>query len=290
MNKKNTLIFIGILFAFMFFYFFTSAPFSGEAKIIKIEKGSNLRDISLSLKKEKIIRSRFLFESFVILFDGEKRIPDGYFNFEKKMPVYQIARRIANRNRNVENIRITIPEGFTVVDVANTIEGKLPNFNKDNFLLQAIDKEGYLFPDTYFFFGPDSEKEVLESLSSNFSKKIKSIEEDIKKSGKKIEDIIVMASIIEGEANGSADRNMISGILWKRIEKNMPLQVDVAPITYKERGLPEKPISNPGLSSILAAIYPEQSDYLFYLHQKDGQIRFAKNFEEHKKNIRLYLR
>ncbi|MCX6747515.1 MAG: endolytic transglycosylase MltG, partial [Candidatus Nomurabacteria bacterium] len=79
-------------------------------------------------------------------------------------------------------------------------------------------------------------------------------------------------------------------ILWNRIKIGMALQVDAAPITYKEKGLPGMPIANPGIESIKAAVYPKSSTYLYYLHGKDGEIHYAKTFEEHRQNKFKYLR
>ena len=98
-----------------------------------------------------------------------------------------------------------------------------------------------------------------------------------------------MASVIEKEAEGDIDRKIISGILWKRIALGMPLEVDSAPETYKIKSLPEVPICNPGLDSIKAAINPEVSPYLYYLHDKNGNIYYAKSFAEHQANIKKYL-
>jgi UPF0755 protein len=99
-----------------------------------------------------------------------------------------------------------------------------------------------------------------------------------------------MASLVEEEAKGDEDREYISGILWKRLSINMPLQVDAAPSTYEKRGLPENPITNPGLEAIQAAIHPKNSPYLYYLHDKEGNIHYARNFEEHKANKLKYLK
>ena len=108
--------------------------------------------------------------------------------------------------------------------------------------------------------------------------------------GRTERDIITMASIIERESKGDADREIISGILWKRIKLDIPLQVDVAPETYKTKGLPKNPIANPGMESIKAAIYPQSSMYLYYLHDKNGGIHYAKIFAEHRQNILKYLK
>ena len=150
--------------------------------------------------------------------------------------------------------------------------------------------EGYLFPDTYFFLTDSNETDVINSMNGNFKKKIMPLLPDITAFGKTEKEIITMASIIEREAKGDTDREIISGILWKRIKIGMPLQVDAAPETYKIKELPKNPISNPGLLSIKAAIHPVSSSYLYYLHDKNGSIHYAKNFTEHQANIRKYLK
>jgi UPF0755 protein len=185
---------------------------------------------------------------------------------------------------------VTIPEGFNVNQIASVCSLKLNNFNQAQFLGETKDLEGYLFPDTYFFLSNASDKDVVKSMSENFQKKITPLLQQINASGKSEKDIITMASIIEGEAKGDIDRGIISGILWKRIQVGMPLEVDSAPETYKTKGLPENPINNPGLKAILAAISPQSSPYLYYLHDKDGNIHYATTFAEHQANIRKYLR
>lgn len=126
-------------------------------------------------------------------------------------------------------------------------------------------------------------------MNNNFEKKITPLLGEIASSGRNEKDIIVMASIIERESKGDIDRGVISGILWKRISINMPLQVDSAMETYKVKGLPKSPIGNPGLEAIKATIHPQSSPYLYYLHDKNGNIHYAKTFTEHIKNKLKYL-
>jgi UPF0755 protein len=144
------------------------------------------------------------------------------------------------------------------------------------------------------------------------NKKTESLNEEISKSKRSLKEIIIMASLIEKEARGEEDRFIISGILWKRIEKGIPLQVD-APFlyilgkesseltisdlstnspfnTYRYKGLPPAPIGNPGLESIKASLRPTTSPYLYYLHDKNGNIYYAKTYDEHKQNIKKYLK
>jgi len=120
-----------------------------------------------------------------------------------------------------------------------------------------------------------------------------------------------MASIIEKESLNGDERQIVSGILWKRISLGMPLQVDATFLyingkasaeltkddlnidspynTYRNKGLPPGPINNPGLDAIVAALYPKDSPYLYYLHDKKGKVHYAKTFNEHVANKRKYL-
>ena len=99
-----------------------------------------------------------------------------------------------------------------------------------------------------------------------------------------------MASILEKEANTTEKRKTIAGILWKRLDNNMLLQVDVAQVTYKNKGLPESPIANPGIDAITDALRPVDSKYWFYLSDKKGTIHYAIDYDAHLDNIEKYLR
>ena len=290
--KKAFFYIVVLFFFFLIFYFgFLSAPrkFPVNA-VFNINTGDTLRDVSKNLKDQNLIRSRVMFETFVILYGGEKHILIGDYLFKEKVSVFEVARRVAMKERNLAPIKITIPEGFDNLEIAETFSAKLKNFDEVKFLELAKDSQGHLFPDTYFFFTSDDEEKVFDSMQKNFEIKIKSAQKEIELSGKSEKSILVMASIIEKEAKGDSDRAVISGILWNRISKHMPLQVDADMWTYKNKGLPASPICNPGIESIRAAIKPVNSPYLYYLHDVDGGIHYAKTFEEHKINKAKYLK
>ena len=281
----------GVLFLVLVYFLFFSAPKDfPSGSVTEITYGASLRSVSFHLKDGQIIRSRILFEAFAILYGGEKHIISGKYLFEDKIPVWSVARRVAEGKRGLLAVKVTIPEGFDITQTSEVFVSNLMNFNREIFLAAARDKEGYLFPDTYFFFNTDTEADVVKLMSENFKKKTAPLAPEIAVSGRTEKEIIVMASIVEREAKGEKDREVISGILWKRLAMDRPLQVDAAPVTYKERGLPESPIASPGLLAIKAAIYPKSSPYLYYLHDADGNIHYAKNFEEHKANKIKYLK
>lgn len=211
----------------------------------------------------------------------------------------------------VETVAVTLPEGFNVYQIASTLQaaGIVP---REEFLKEAISEEGFLFPDTYEFFKDSKPKVIIAKMKKNFEEKTSIFTEDIGKQGKGARDIVIMASLLEEEAALEEDRKLISGILWKRISLGMPLQVDAALTyatgrsshkltdadlalddpynTYKYKGLPAGPISNPGIGAIEAAINPTSSSYLYYLSDSKGVIHYAKTFEEHKLNKTRYLR
>ncbi|MBP9711925.1 MAG: endolytic transglycosylase MltG [Candidatus Pacebacteria bacterium] len=291
-HYPKMLYFCGSILAIMLVgYYVVSAPNNfPSGKIFEVSSGDTLRSVSLHLKSQGIIRSRLLFESFVILYGGDRHIIRADYLFEQKLNVYEVARRISSGDRHISKISVTIPEGFNNNEIALTATSKLPSFDPKVFLEKAKVKQGYLFPDTYFFFSTDGENEVFQNMSQTFEKKIAPLRAQISASGKSEKDIINMAALLEKEARGDGDRNIISGILWQRIKIGMPLQADAARETYEHKGLPALPIGNPGLEAIDAAMHPKSSSYLYYLHDKLGVAHYARTLSEHNQNINKYLR
>ena len=180
-----------------------------------------------------------------------------------------------------------------------------------DFIAKAKSLEGYLFPDTYIFQTNTGVYTVIEAMQANYNRKIATVEDKIKASGKTESDIIKMASIVEEEGRTTETRQIVAGILWKRLALSMPLQVDssfkyingktTATLTtadlkidspyntYLYKGLPPTPICNPGLDSIIAVLSPIKTDYLYFLTDKDGVMHYAKTFDEHVANKQKYL-
>jgi UPF0755 protein len=293
-NKKSKRRILNIFLAFgfllVFIYYFLSAPFGNKDVIIHVSSGQSVNSVALELKDKKAVRSDFTLKVFIKLLKKSTGVVSGDYLISKNSPVWIVAWQVARGNHNIEPIKVTIREGLTNEQIATLLTGKLTGFRKDLFLVGVNDKQGYLFPDTYFFFPLDQANEIVQKLSNNFENKIKNLKSSIDKSDKSLDEIIIMASILEGEAGGKEDIQIISGILWKRISIGMPLQVDIDKSTYTTKGLPVKPLNNPGLMSINASIHPRESSYLYYLHDKNGKVHFAVTFEEHKSNISKYLK
>ncbi len=292
------------------YIFFISAPRSLNTYPVslQISSGDTLNEISVRSEEMNLVRSKTAFQTMMFILGGDTKILAGTYVFDRPQSVVDVALKISRGDRDVTSMKITIPEGFTNKEIAAVFESKLKKFDAQEFLEKTKSMEGYLFPDTYFFFEDATAADVIASMTAQFEKKIK----DVELGGKSLKEIIIIASIIEKEASGDDDRKLISGILWKRQSIGMALQVDatfkyilgkesrdltVADLkidspfnTYTNKGLPPSPICNPGLKSIMAALEPETSPYIYYLHSSDGNVYFAKNFEEHKKNKANYLK
>lgn len=307
---------LGLVILLFVFTIFCSLLFSAPSnfptgKVINIEKGSSLSEISQTLLKENIIRSSYILKAVLFMSGKQGSVNAGSYFFPEPVSVFSVARRLGGGDFGMTAIKITIPEGTPSFNIQKLFGKEFYNFDRDKFLKLAEQKEGFLFPDTYLFYPDISPEEVIQTLNDNFNQKIKGLEEKIKSSGKSLNDIIIMASIIEHEANKPEDRELISGILWKRIAIRMALQVD-APFayisdkstydltlqdlkqsspynTYNHVGLPPGAIGNPGLESIMATISPKPSPYFYYLSDRAGNVYYAKDFEEHKRNKIKYL-
>lgn len=263
------------------------------------------------LQENNIIRSQLALKVFVVLLGGKRNVMAGDYLFSKPQTALRIAYRIINGEQGIPRIKVTIPEGIAVSDMANLLAKKLPNFDRLKFVKIAKPLEGYLFPDTYFFYENVSEEDIVKTMNDNFSRKIALFALSIRMSGRESEDIIKMASIVEKEATSTKDRRIIAGVLWKRIDDNYPLQVDppffytlgkdsseitMADLSsdspynlYKHKGLPPTPINNPGQGAIEDTLNPTITDYWYYLSDKRGNMHYATTHDGHIANREKYL-
>lgn len=279
---------------------------------ILVKDGMSLGAISRMLEDNNIIHSRTIFELCIMFYGGDTKIMKGPYIFREPANACTIASRFANGESGIPLIKITVPEGIANEGIATTAEKNLSQFDRKAFLSKAEFLEGYLFPETYLFSPTATENDVISTMNDEFMRRTDSLATEIKDSKHSLKEVIIMASILEKEAKTSSDQAIVAGILWKRIEIGMPLQVD-APFyyilgktssevtqsdlrmdspynTYKNKGLPIGPIGNPGEVAIRAAIFSKKSPYLYYLSDKNNIIHYATTFEEHKKNKAKYLR
>lgn len=304
-----------LLCAGLFFIFVIgSIPPSNfpNGKIVYIPRNSSLGEVAQIYASNNVIKSPFLFKVYTVLIGGHNSLKAGGYQFSEPESTIRVAIRTSKGIQNIPKVKITIPEGSNSYDIAWAVLKGIPNFHAPAFLALAKPLEGYLFPDTYFI-GIDADPEsVVAELKSTYEKKVAKLVPEFTKFGKKESDIIKMASIVEREANNQKDRKIIAGILWRRLEMNMALQVDAtfwylygkssSQLTtedlavdnrynlYKYTGLPPTPISNPGLDTIRDTINPTETKYLYYLTGKDGVTYYASTLEGHALNKNKYLR
>ena len=304
-------IFLAIVLLSLLFVTLRAPVGFPEKTLYTVEKGSGLNRLALDLKNKQIIKSSFWFKSLSVLFGGTKGIMAGDYVFEEKHNTLSIAYRISRGDFKLIPIKITIAEGLNVYEISKIVSQKFSKIDSDYFVKLASQDEGYLFPDTYFFLPNASAEDIIAELKANFQNRIKPLEAEILAFNKPLTDIIKLASIVEEEARTIETRQIISGILWKRLSLGMPLQVDASfkyingkgtkdltladlkidsPYnSYLYKGLPPTPIANPGLESIKATITPIKTEYLYFLSDKNGEMHYAVTYATHLQNKELYL-
>jgi UPF0755 protein len=308
-NKRPlVLILIIVLIIVSFGAMLPPSDFS-VGKIVTIEQGQTMSDAAETLKENRIIRSKSSFGLIVSL--SRKHVVEGDYFFPEKMNLFQVFKKITSGTYEIPTKKVTLFEGMTVRQMAEVLKELMTNFDANGFIELALEHEGYLFPDTYEFNSNVSPEEVIKLMRENFNQQIEDHSEQIEDSKYSLEEIVIMASIIEKEASRSTIQE-ISDILWHRMEIGMALQVDAPFVyainkgtfdltsedlredheynTYTRPGLTPTPISNPGMESILAAANPQKTPYLYFLTGNDGEMYFAMNFEQHKRNKALYLK
>mgnify|MGYP001612200238 CR=1 FL=1 len=305
---------LGGIFLLVLFIMITIAAFVPKqfpvGTVVRVPKSAGLSGIAAALFNKHVISSPFLFKAVVVSFHGQGKIVAGDYAFDEPENLWTVVRRLTQGEQGLKPIKVTIPEGATVEDVGWILLKRIPKFDAPYFLKIAKKSEGYLFPDTYNFYPNTTADEVYDALRKNFTKKYQEIAFDVSLSRRKPEDIVIMASLLEREARTLEDRAVISGILWKRLDEGMPLQVDATLVyltgdaytsiadtkidspynTYKNKGLPIGPIANPGIDALRAAAQPVKTPYYYYLSDKKGEMHYASTFAGHQVNREKYLR
>ncbi len=295
---KKYLFFIFLFVVLLFYGFLVLAK---EEILFSVERGQNVFQIGRNLEKDGLIKNRFFFDFYVLITGNARKLRAGDYFLNPSMSTREIAKKIIAGD--TATITLIIPEGWTLRQIEERLGFKLPGENL----------EGFLFPDTYRFPVKVSGEEVVKAMRENFDKKLtQELQEEVERQGKTIFEIVTMASLLEKEVKTKEDKELVSGILWKRLENGIPLQVDAtityitgknttkisvedtqidSPYnTYKYAGLPSGPIANPGLESIQASVYPESSEYWYYLSTPDGETIFSKNLQEHNLAKNRYLK
>jgi len=308
---------------------------AGETVRIEIPTGTSPFEVAELLEENGLIRDAFIFKYYLRYYNEGPRFQAGTYDMTQGMEHDAIIAQL-NEGRTVkaETFRFTIPEGFTVVQIAEKLSGE-GLVDKDAFIALAESEaaqawtqtgagipdnadiqhrlEGYLFPETYeMAVGSTAEdilKRMLTELDNRLDKLPEGWEEQLSESGLTMHELMTIASLIEREVVVHEERALVAGVIYNRIKDGMPLQIDAtvqyamgkpkerllekdllieSPYnTYQIPGLPPGPIASPSLSSIEAALYPESSEYFYYVTKKDGTQThlFARTYKEHLRNI-----
>lgn len=283
-----------------------------EEKRITIPQGFSATRTAELLKTEGVIRSPLGFRFFYR--SSSLSVKAGTYLFEEGThKLSDVVQRLHSGDYGDVFIQITLREGISIKEMADIFEASsLTSFDK-NIFLASVGNEGYFFPDTYLLLPETETEELINILTSAFDKKIEPLLPMIESSSRSLSDFVTMASLIEKEAGSNLrEKKIVAGILWKRLDRGMLLQVDAPFVyyqgkgshqlsiadlqtdhpynTYTRIGLPPTPIGNPGLSALEAAILPESSPYFYYLHDTIGNIHYGVTHDDHVRNKQRYLR
>ena len=308
-------IFVSLVIAILYFiYTGLSRPPANfpENSQLTINFGSDVKTIVNQFAENNYVKSKLLLYLAIATSHDAKDIKAGTYYFTKPVRVSEVARIITEVGPKDKLVKLTIPEGVSLKKIAETATMLLKNFDEGEFDKLTENKEGYLFPDTYFVPTHYTTEELFNLLTETFTERILPVISSANNTKLTNEEIIILASILEREANSLESMSLVSSVLQNRLAINMPLQADATieyvlnkPLkelvpkdleidspynTYLNIGLPPTPIGNPGLDAIMATLNPQTTDYYYYITDPEGDFHFAKTFAEHKLNIARYLR
>jgi len=289
-------------------------------QVVVIPKGASTSKIANILKSEKLIKSPEVFKFYCKQNHFDGKFKAGKYSLNQSMSVMDIVKELSSGNAKVGIIKITIPEGFELRMIAKKVEESglctAANFLKaanskdyDYSFVRDMPKrknqlEGYLFPDTYEFYNDATPEDIVNRMLSRFAEVYNNnYKQQAEKRKLTTDQVVIMASIIEREAKRDDERKVVSSVFYNRIKYSIRLQscatiqyvlkerkavlsfkdthLDSPYNTYQNDGLPPGPIASPGLKSIEAALYPDKTDYLYFVARNDGSSVFTKTYAEH---------
>jgi len=315
------LLFLLSMVFFLWFglYFVQPADRTGSGQVVMVEEGMTLRQVATNLAGLGIIKNKTFFLAWARLKGYGSRIKSGEYSLSPAMVPAKIFDILVNGK--IITHSITFPEGFTAEQIGETLEeNKSIGVVKSAFLslvhdpatmkrhgVEGMSLEGYLYPDTYQFGRRQSPESIIDVMVSRFNEVVLPFKGKIQMSGMSLEEVITLASIVEKETGRADERPLIASVFLNRLNRNMRLDSDPTVIygledfngnltrddlrkytpynTYVIKGLPPGPISNPGIESIRAVLYPANTDYLYFVSKNDGSHYFSRSLEEHNRHV-----
>lgn len=319
------LIVAGSIFYYLYFTWYQPyKSFPEKQKFLLIDKGTPSYQISQSLEREGIVRHWYWFLAYLKVMRRSAHLQAGEYLFEQPISIAHVADKLIRGQ--VYYHEVTIPEGYSLFEIAELLQQK-GLIASDDFLQAArqVNKisdlvplkenlEGYLFPDTYRLTRGTRAEEFVGMMTSKFREiYARKLELPLKQSPYGLDEIMIMASLIEKETAVDGERPLVAAVYYNRLKRKMPLQCDPTVIyaaklkgeyrgkifqsdldldspynTYVRLGLPPAPIANPGIRSIEAAMSPANVDYLYFVSNNNGGHVFSKTLEEHQKAVASY--
>ena len=291
---------------------------------VKIREGLSTAEIAERLAEKDIIDSSLRFRLLARFYGYDDKFRPGSYTFSANMSDEEVFQKLLTGEKKF--VRFTVPEGFGVKEIAERLYN-LDLADRDEFLKAAENfepydymrkrknvffaAEGFLFPDTYNVESDIDINEILELMAANFDDRITpTMRVQAEKMGLSVYDLITLASLVEREVRYPEDRPIVAQVLLKRLKLNMPLQTDAtlqylmdtpkedvsiedtqidSPFnTYQHTGLPPGPIANPGMASITAVLHPAETDYLYFVADRQGHNHYAHTYEEHLNLVNQY--
>ncbi len=321
-----TAIIICVFTAFVcyaFFVHYSTTPVDNLNRTVTIEipKGANFSNITDILDKKSLIKCQKSFYLLARLKDAPTHIRAGEYELSSSMSPSDIINKLIKGE--IKGYPVPVPEGFNIRQIADRL-ASLELVDEEIFIETATDPEfvtslgikgdsveGYLFPDTYIFAKSTDAKNIIKHMVSRFRQKIKPyMLERVKELGFTTREFVTLASIVEKEGGPKEEKELIAAVFHNRLKKGIKLQSDPTVIygiedfdgnikrkhlrkktpynTYRIKGLPPGPISNPGMESMLAVLYPPSVDYLYFVSKNDGSHHFSSDLKSHNKAVRKY--
>lgn len=299
-----------------------SASENAEPVVFHVEPGSTGRSVATDLENKELIVNGLAFRLLLSYYEKREKasLQAGYFEVDPKEDIKGVLDRLLHSDPLTR--RATIPEGYVKRQVAVALEEQevvsAQEFwdSLDQVDLDwefPSDLEGYLFPSTYEFPYESTGAEVVEQMATQFRAVMEPLMEKYPDAPLGLKETVILASLVEREAQVASERALIAGVYINRLKKGMKLECDAtvqfalgkqkdvllysdleiaSPYnTYRYEGLPPGPICSPGAASLEAALNPEKSEYLFYVRndiKDDGSHVFGRDFDEHERNIARY--
>lgn len=306
-------------------FLWLNQPIGGpiQPKLVDIPPGTPFTQVSHILHENHLIGPEWFFTLLGRVQRVDRKIIPGEYELHAGMRPTELLKKLVKGE--VYQYAITIPEGYTVLQIANILDERNLVSKQDILRLardpvfirslnvQAPTLEGYLFPDTYHFSRYTPPESIIRTFVNRFHEMVTSDFKDRARiMGMTLREVLTLASVVEKETGLAAERPLVSGVFHNRLRRGIPLQSDPTVIyaldsfdgnirkadlsvnspynTYKVRGLPPGPIANPGLAAIHAALYPTQTDFVYFVARNDGSHEFSVTLADHNKAVDKYQR